>query len=236
MTLVKLIASGLHGLSDRTRPSMHESGHLDQLACSSTCAAPLSLPRRVAWLQFVTLAWMLLECGIALLAAAQAHSLSLLAFGADSLIELLSAAVVLLQFLPIFQLSRKRAEQSASILLILLAITVVSMAAFPPRNPAQPSPLGITITALALLAMPVLATLKRRQAAVINNRALAADATQSATCAYLAAVTLAGLATNALWHLAWVDRVAALAAVPILLVEARRAWRGEACGCCSAME
>jgi divalent metal cation (Fe/Co/Zn/Cd) transporter len=79
--------------------------------------------------------------------------------------------------------------------------------------------------------MPVLAWLKRRQARVLDNRALAADATQSATCAYLAAVTLAGLAAYALFHVAWIDTVTALAAVPILVVEGRRTWRGEGCGC-----
>jgi divalent metal cation (Fe/Co/Zn/Cd) transporter len=79
--------------------------------------------------------------------------------------------------------------------------------------------------------MPVLARLKRRQADALDNRALAADATQSATCAYLAAVTLAGLAINAVWHVAWIDTVAALVAVPILIVEGRRTWRGEGCGC-----
>jgi hypothetical protein len=66
----------------------------------------------------------------------------------------------------------------------------------------------------------------------LNNRVLAADATQSATCAYLAAVTLTGLVIFALWHISWVDTVAALAAVPILVVEGRRAWRGQGCGCC----
>jgi divalent metal cation (Fe/Co/Zn/Cd) transporter len=79
--------------------------------------------------------------------------------------------------------------------------------------------------------MPVLAALKRRQARRMENTALAADATQSATCAYLAAVTLAGLGIHAVWHLSWIDPVAALAAVPILLVEGRRTWRGESCGC-----
>jgi divalent metal cation (Fe/Co/Zn/Cd) transporter len=92
--------------------------------------------------------------------------------------------------------------------------------------------LGIAITALALVAMPVLAGLKRRQARVLNNRALAADATQSATCAYLAGITLAGLLTYTVWRITWVDTVAALAAVPILIVEGRRTWRGQGCGCC----
>jgi divalent metal cation (Fe/Co/Zn/Cd) transporter len=110
-------------------------------------------------------------------------------------------------------------------------VTVVSIAVLSYRVPKQTSLLGMAITALALVAMPLLAWLKRRQARALNNRALAADATQSATCAYFAAVTLAGLVAFALWRVAWVDTVAALAAVPILVVEGRRAWRGESCGC-----
>jgi hypothetical protein len=50
---------------------------------------------------------------------------------------------------------------------------------------------------------------------------------QSATCAYLAAVTLVGLAINAIWHIHWVDSAAALLALPILVVEGRRALGGE---------
>ncbi len=199
-------------------------------------SAPMQLPRPVAWLLAVTLAWMLMECAVSLVAAHRAHSLALLAFGADSLIELLSAVVVLLQFLPRFPLSKARAEKLAAILLATLATSVVLIAAMARHAEAHSSMLGLLITAAALIVMPVLAALKRRQAAALNNRALAADAAQSATCAYLAAVTLAGLAINALWHVAWIDRVAALAAVPILLVESRRAWRGESCGCCSSFQ
>jgi len=55
---------------------------------------------------------------------------------------------------------------------------------------------------------------------------------QSATFAYLAAVTLAGLAINAIWHIHWVDSAAALLALPILVIEGRRALRSESCGCC----
>lgn len=177
------------------------------------------------------MAWMLVECAAALFAATRAHSVALLVFGSDSLIELLSAVVVLLQFVPRFPLKKTQAERAAAVLLFLLAAVVVCIAALAWQRPVETSWLGIAITALALLVMPVLARLKRRQADALDNRALAADATQSATCAYLAAVTLAGLAINAIWHVAWIDTVAALAAVPILIVEGRRTWRGEGCGC-----
>ncbi len=205
--------------------------------CCGACAAPAAqprpeLPRQVAWLQGITLAWMTVECGVSLFAAARAHSVALLAFGSDSFVELLSATVVLLQFLPRFPLKKAHAERTAAVLLFALAAVVVGIAVLEYRTPVETSPLGIAITAAALVAMPVLARLKRRQARVLNNPALAADATQSATCAYLAAVTLAGLVIYAVWRVAWVDTLAALAAVPILLVEGRRTWRGEGCGCC----
>ena len=198
-------------------------------SCASTPAPPLS--HRLAWLQFITIGWMAVECAISLVAATQAHSVALLAFGSDSLIELLSASVVLLQFLPRFPLQKKSAERAAAVLLYLLAAVVPVIALVAYRSPLETSCLGIGITSAALVAMPVLAWFKRRHARATNDRALAADAVQSATCAYLAAVTLAGLVVFALWHIRWVDTAAALVAVPILIVEGRRAWRGEGCGC-----
>jgi divalent metal cation (Fe/Co/Zn/Cd) transporter len=211
------------------------TGHANAV-CSDSCAGPATpaqpgLSRQVAWLQYLTIAWMLMECTLSLVAALHARSVALLAFGSDSLIELLSATVVLLQFLPRFPLKTSHAERSAAVLLFLLAGAVVIIAVSSYGTPMETSCLGIGITAAALVVMPVLAWLKRKQARKVNDRALAADAVQSATCAYLAAVTLAGLAIFALWQVAWVDTVAALAAVPVLIVEGRRAWRGEGCGC-----
>jgi divalent metal cation (Fe/Co/Zn/Cd) transporter len=198
--------------------------------CES-CAAPTALPCPLAWLQGITLAWMLVECALSLVAARRAHSVTLLAFGSDSLIELLSAVVVLFQFSPRFPLRKPHAERAAAILLFLLAGAVTLIALTTWRGPVDTSCLGMTITALALVVMPVLAWRKRRLARTLDNRVLAADAAQSATCAYLAAVTLASLALNALWHIVWIDTIAVLVAVPILIVEGRRAWRGEGCGC-----
>ena len=216
--------------------ALPNAGH--EPVCSGSCADPASPPRQalsrqIAWLQYVTISWMLVECALSLVAAMQAHSVALLAFGSDSLIELLSASVVLLQFLPRFPLRKTRAERAAAVLLFLLAGVVVIIAFLAFRTPMETSCLGIGVTAAALVAMPLLAWFKRRHARKVNDRALAADAVQSATCAYLAGVTLAGLLIFALWHIRWVDTVAALAAVPILIVEGRRAWRGEGCGCAS---
>jgi len=185
-------------------------------------------------LQGVTLAWMLVEFGVSIYAAVTAHSPAMLAFGSDSLVELLSATVVLLQWIPSMTLSERRASRAAGVLLFVLALVVAVVAVFSLALRLRPetSHAGIGITIAALIAMPVLATLKRREARRNKNAALAADSVQSATCAYLALIALAGLAVNAAFHIAWFDSMAALVAVPILVKEGRSAWQGHACECC----
>jgi hypothetical protein len=196
--------------------------------------ARLPPSRAVLWLQTVTLAWMLVECGGSLYAAADAHSPSLLAFGSDSLVELLSAALVLLRYGSPKSISEKNTARIAGALLFSLSFVVASTALLSLVLHWRPEPswLGMTMTVAALVAMPVLATLKRREARRSNNVALAADAVQSATCAYLALITLAGLAANAVFHIPWVDSLAALFALPIIVKEGRSAWQGHTCSCC----
>jgi divalent metal cation (Fe/Co/Zn/Cd) transporter len=188
----------------------------------------------VLWLQGITIAWMLIELGVSAYAAWTAHSAAIFAFGADSLVEVLSATVVLLQFTPRFALSTQTAARMAGVLLFVLAAVVAALAvgSLVLRIHPGASCAGIAITITALIAMPVLAALKRREARRGNNRALAADAVQSATCAYLALIALVGLACNATFHIPWMDSVAALVAIPFLIREGRLAWQGHACGCC----
>ena len=177
---------------------------------------------------------MLVECGISLYGAVTANSPALLAFGADSFVELLSATVVLLAVAPSFPLPKGLAARLTGILLFVLAgvVALVTVLSVLYRVKPETSCSGIVITLAALLVMPILAWMKRKAARQTNNRSLAADAVQSTTCAYLAAITLVGLGINALWHVSWVDSAAALLALPILIIEGRRAFRGDSCGCC----
>jgi hypothetical protein len=178
--------------------------------------------------------WMLVEFSVAAYAAATAHSPALLAFSSDSAVELMSAVVVLLQWIPAVSISERKAARAASVLLFIVALIVLAAALASLLFELHPgsSRAGIAITIAALLVMPVLARLKRQEARRSVNAALAADATQSATCAYLALISLIGLAANALFHIAWFDAAAALAAVPILLKQGGSAWNRQTCNCC----
>jgi divalent metal cation (Fe/Co/Zn/Cd) transporter len=191
------------------------------------------VPRRIMWLQAVTLLWMVVEVGVALYGAVTAHSPALFAFGADSVVELLSGVTVLLPWFT-DSVSPRVAGLISGWLLLLLASVVgcTAILSLALGHAPEPSRAGIAITAAALVVMPVLAALKRQEAARSGNVALAADAVQSATCAWIALVALAGLAANAVFGIVWLDSVAALAIVPLLIREGRLALKGEACGCC----
>jgi divalent metal cation (Fe/Co/Zn/Cd) transporter len=202
---------------------------------SAPACGPKAQPRaQVFWLQGITLVWMLVEFGVSAYAAVSAHSPAMLAFSSDSLVELMSATVVLLQWVPAVSISERKATHTASILLFVLALVVAgtALASLALRLQPEATHAGIAITIAALFAMPVLAWLKRREAHRSGNTALAADAAQSATCAYLALIALMGVGANALFHIAWFDAAAALMAIPILIKEGRSAWHGQTCGCC----
>lgn len=81
--------------------------------------------------------------------------------------------------------------------------------------------------------MPILARAKIRVADRIGSKALWADAMETFTCGFLSWVLLAGLVASALLHWWWLDSVAALVLVPLLVKEGREAISGE-CGCGTA--
>jgi divalent metal cation (Fe/Co/Zn/Cd) transporter len=180
--------------------------------------------RRILRLQVLTMAWMTLEAVVSLGAAWKSHSPALFAFGGDSLVELLSAAVVFWRFR--FDLKEALAARIAGALLFILAglVTLTSVLNFLGYREAQRSFVGIGILLAAAVGMPWLAARKRQLAAITSSAALKADAAESALCAYMAWIALAGLAVSAIWGKSWADPLAALALTPVILREGWKAF------------
>ena len=192
--------------------------------------------RQIQRVQTVTIAWMSVEALVSLFSAWRASSPALLAFGGDSAIELFSALVVLWRFRTsaAHEDVEKRAARVAGALLFALAafVAVTSVASLLGYSEPKPTLLGIAILVAAAIVMPWLAKEKRRLSGATGSAALRADAAQSALCAYLSLIALAGLATNAIWRVKWADPIAALAVLPLIVWEGRKAMHGKACDCC----
>jgi divalent metal cation (Fe/Co/Zn/Cd) transporter len=198
------------------------------------------LVHRAIRLEWLTAAWMAIEAAVAIGSGIAAKSLTLIAFGADSIIELLSAGVLLWRLISelrdgeeLSQAAERRASKIGGALLLGLTLYVVASAAWSlwsGRGQEFSLP-GLTLAVLAVPVMYFLARAKRRIADQIGSRALRADAAESIACGYLSLIVVVGLVTQAILGAWWVDGVSALVFVPFLVREAREAWASEdACG------
>lgn len=190
----------------------------------------IRLHRTALRLEWGTALWNVVEAVVAVGSGAVAGSAALIAFGADSLIEVSSAIVVLWRLIragPEVPLEEqleldRRAHLLVGITFFLLAAYVMLDAgtALIRQTVPENSPVGIGLAIASLVAMPTLATLKQRTGRAMGSRALEADAVETWLCAYLSATLLLGLGLNAWLGWWWADAASALAMVPFIL------WQG----------
>lgn len=192
------------------------------------------LVRRARLLARVGLAWHGIEAAIALGAGIVAGSIALVGFGADSVIELIAGFVVLWRFAEVRQgseVAERRAQRLIAASFALIAAYVGVEAARSLLIAAEPdaSWVGIGLSVVTLMTMPLLARAKTSVARELNSSAGVSEARQTVLCSYMAGALLVGLSANALFGWWWADPVAGLAIAGLALSEARSAWRGEQC-------
>jgi len=206
----------------------------------SLAAAPArrALLQRGIRLEYLTVGWNLIEGAIAITAALAAGSVALLGFGIDSFVESVSGSVLVWRLRAeagggrdeaTIERFERRAERLVGSSFFALAAYIVFDAGTTLLNQERPeaSPVGIALTAVSIGAMLWLARAKRRTAAELGSRALAADAEQTQACWYLSVVVLTGIGLNALFGWWWADPAAALGVSLLLMREGREAWSGE---------
>jgi divalent metal cation (Fe/Co/Zn/Cd) transporter len=193
--------------------------------------------RRARALSWMSLGWMTLEGGIAILAGVLAGSIALIGFGIDSVIEGLASVVIIWRFSRARMLSDKaehRAQRLVAIQFFILTPYVAFEAVRSLLGGEHPdvSWLGIGLSTGSLIVMPVLGIAKQRLADQLGSAATKGEGRQNMLCAYLAAALLIGLLGNALFGAWWFDPAVALLIAGVAVKEGREAWRGE--GCCVA--
>jgi divalent metal cation (Fe/Co/Zn/Cd) transporter len=181
-------------------------------------------------LEQLTIFWMLIEAALAIGAGIAARSVLLTAFGVDSVVELLSGVVLYRRLRGDSEGLEATATRISAVLLVLLCVYVgvTSLTGLLLRVEPGGSVVGIAVSAVALVAMPLLARAKRRVNDVLQSPSLRADIAETISCAYLAATTLAGLVIAGLTGWWWVQYAAALLLLLWLVPETREAleeWR-----------
>jgi divalent metal cation (Fe/Co/Zn/Cd) transporter len=159
---------------------------------------------------------MVIEAAVAIASGLAARSLTLIAFGADSVIELLSAAVLLWRLQVELRRGQEFSENTERLaakfggaLLVALSLYVVTSAGWSlwHRERQEFSAPGFVLAALAIPVMYALGRAKLQIASAIESSALRADAAEAIACGYLSAVVVIGLGAQWLIDVWWIDGI-----------------------------
>jgi len=198
----------------------------------------VDLVRQAFWLEWLTVAWMVVEAAVAVWSGYVAHSITLLAFGLDSVIEIASAGVLIWRLTvelkngqAFSESVERRASRIGGALLFALAAYIVLSAGWSlwTQRAEEFSMPGFLVALAAIPAMYFLAKQKTAIAERVGSRALRADAVESITCGWLSIMVVLGLTAQYLIGAWWIDSVTSLAIVGFIVKEGREAWAGEEC-------
>jgi divalent metal cation (Fe/Co/Zn/Cd) transporter len=195
-----------------------------------------SVAERGKRLEYFTIAWNVLEGLVAVIAGATAGSISLIGFGIDSFVEVISGAALLWRMSSDADEQVREKMERASLRMVgacFLALAVYvgyeAVKDLLSRQAPEHSVAGIILAMVSLIVMPLLARAKRQVGKSLGSAAMNADAKQTDFCTYLSAILLGGLILNALWGLWWADPIAAFLMVPIIAREGVEGIRGDPC-------
>jgi divalent metal cation (Fe/Co/Zn/Cd) transporter len=191
--------------------------------------------RAARWLAWASLAWMSAEGGIGLWQGITAGSAALTGWALGSAVEGLASVIVVWRFTGSRTLSvtaERRAQRLVAVSFWLLAPYIAAESArdlIAGRHP-EATATGMALTAVALLAMPLLGRAKHKLAARLGSAATAGEGTQNYLCAAQAAAVLLALAVTAAWPAAWwLDPAVGLGIAAVAVREGTGSWRGGDC-------
>jgi divalent metal cation (Fe/Co/Zn/Cd) transporter len=201
-------------------------------------ASRTALVQRGLALNWLTIAYNVVEAVVALGAGIVSGSVALVGFGLDSVIEVTASGAAQWRLRADLDAARREGVERLTLRIIgwsFLALAVYvaldSANALLRREAPERSVVGLVLLALSAIVMPILARAKRTVARAMTSRALEADAMQTSLCAYLSVIALGGVALNAALGWWWADPVAALAMVPIIAREGVEGVKARGCEC-----
>jgi divalent metal cation (Fe/Co/Zn/Cd) transporter len=197
-----------------------------------------SIALRGRRIEYFTIVWNTIEGIIAVSAGAVAGSISLMGFGIDSFIEVISAGTLLWRMAVDADIESRERNERLSLRIVggcfvVLAayISFESISDLAKKSAPEHSIPGIVLACVSLIVMPLLSRSKRRIGAQLGSRAMKADAKQTDFCIYLSSILLVGLVANSTLGWWWADQVSGLVMVPIIAKEGWQSLRGDACEC-----
>jgi len=186
------------------------------------------LYKRALNLSYFTIIYNVIEGILSIFAGIIAGSTSLVGFGLDSVVESLSATVMVWRFRKagiITDVEEERIEKIAlkyvgyTFLILGVYILYESVNKLYTGEIPNPSLLGIILAIASILVMPFLFYLKYKTGKSLNSNSLIADSKQTLACLYLSIALLFGLLLNYLYGIWQADPVVGIVIAIYLLKE-----------------
>lgn len=189
-----------------------------------------ALRRRGLRLEWATIAWNIAEVFITIGLGIAAGSIALVAFGTDSVIEVLASLVVVWHSKDLITMEEgpriRRSLRLISIAFMVLGtvLAIGATARLVAGSVPDESPIGVAYLAVTAVVMLTLAILKMRTGEEMGSEPLKAEAHITYLDAGLAVAVLAALVLNATLEWWWADPVAALIIAALAFGESREHW------------
>jgi divalent metal cation (Fe/Co/Zn/Cd) transporter len=195
-----------------------------------------TVARRGKHVEYLTIACNSAEGLAGVVAGALAGSISLVGFGIDSFIEVISGSALLWRMSVDADVHSRERNEKLSLKIVgvcFLALAVYvgyeSFSNLLTRKAPEHSVPGVILACVSLVVMPFLSRAKKRVSNELGSAAMHADARQTDFCIYLSVILLIGLILNLALGWWWADPTAALVMVPILAKEGIDGIRTKAC-------
>jgi divalent metal cation (Fe/Co/Zn/Cd) transporter len=224
MTITHSVGHGMEGIV----------GVVGEARCDARWQQGARWARRLAW---VSLAVVLIEGAIGLWQGLAVGSIALTGWALGGGAEALASAMVVWRFSGARTSSHsaeRRALRGVALSFWLSApyIAAESIRDLTGGHHAETSVIGIGLTAVALVLMPVLGRANHRLGTRLGSQATEGEGTQNYLCAAQAGGVLVGLAVTAFWAGGWwIDPAIGLAIAGVAVWQGVRAWQGHDCGC-----
>ncbi len=169
--------------------------------------------RKILLFEYFTIAWNIVEGIVSITIGIISGSISLLAFGLESNIEVFSSVVTVWELKGIGNRRRKAALKMISWALIAVAIFIAFDAgkSFYDGNRPSPTMSGMIFMSLVTLVMFTVGSLKRNLGQKMKNPVILAESNFTLMDSGLSGSILCGLILNAIFGWWWVDQILALA-------------------------
>ena len=183
----------------------------------------------------MTVGWNVVVGGAAVATAISTHSLSLIGFGINAVVDSSASAVLVWRFRAEEAGRAERAQRAerlalrlagTAFLLVALYLFIQAMRALIVGRHVEAPLFAIAEAVAAILVLPFLASAKYSLAARLGGPALRADSLLTWSGVALASLALAALLAQRLLGWGWVDTVGALCIAAAFTFEGSRAVRG----------